>query len=156
LQEKDKTETTREPAIPKKETLTMTKNMKAKKWMLPAIGLVLLTGGVGVQAASTANAVFIGGTPIMHVRVAAAGYSTEQRASAIQARLNRILAHGPILPSDITVSSLGAEAVVRVKGRLLFTADMGTARYNKATPPELAKQWADHLRAVLPGLTQAK
>jgi hypothetical protein len=130
--------------------------MKAKKWLLPAIGLFLLTGGVGVQAASTANAVFIGGTPIMRVRVAAAGYSTEQRASAIQERLNRILAHGPILPSDITVSPLGTEAVVRVKGHLLFTADMATAHYNEATPLELANQWAGHMRAVLPGLTQAK
>ena len=134
----------------------MTKNRKAKKWLLPVIGLVLLTAGVGVQAASTANAVFIGGTPIMRVRVAAAGYSIQQRASAIQERLNRILAQGPILPSDITVSPLGAEAVVRVKGRLLFTADMTTARYNEATPLELANQWADHLRTVLPGLTQAK
>ena len=53
-------------------------------------------------------------------------------------------------------SAQGAEAVVRVKGRLLFTADMATARYNQATPLELANQWADHMRAVLPGLTQAK
>ena len=133
-----------------------TENMKAKKWLLPAIGLVLLAGEAGAQTAPTANAVFIGGTPIMRVRVAAAGYTTEQRASAIQERLNRILAHGPTLPSDITVSPIGTEAVVRVKGRLLFTADMATAHYNKATPLALANQWADHLRAVLPGLTQAK
>jgi hypothetical protein len=117
---------------------------------------MLLTGGVSAQAASNTNAVFVGGTPIMRVRIAAAGYSIEQRASAIQERLNRILAHRPILPSDITVSPLGAEAVVRVQGRLLFTADMATARYNQATPLELANQWADHMRAVLPGLTQAK
>lgn len=132
------------------------KNMNAKKWLLSALGLVLLAGGVGAQAASTADAVFIGGTPIMRVRVAAAGYSAEQRASAIREQLNRILAHGPILPSDITVSPLGAEAVVRVKGRLLFTADLVAARYNEATPLELANQWADHMRGVLPGLTQAK
>ena len=127
-----------------------------RKLLTPAIGLILLTGGMGAHAASNANAVFIGGTPIMRVRVAAAGYSPEQRASAIQERLNRVLAHGPIHPSDITASAQGAEAVVRVKGRLLFTADMATARYNQATPLELANQWADHMRAVLPGLTQAK
>jgi acetyl esterase/lipase len=33
-----------------------TKDMKAKKWLLLALGLVLLAGGVGVQAASTAAA----------------------------------------------------------------------------------------------------
>ena len=126
------------------------------KLLTPAIGLILLTGGMGARAASNANAVFIGGTPIMRVRVAAAGYSPEQRATAIQERLNRILAHGPIHPTDITVTPFGAEAVVRVQGRLLFTADMATARYNQATPLELANQWADHMRAVLQGLTEAK
>jgi hypothetical protein len=130
--------------------------MNVKTWTPAAIGLVLLTVGWGAQAASNANAVFIGGTPIMRVRVAAGGYSPEQRASAIQERLNRILAHGPIRSSDITIDPLGAEAVVRVKGRLLFTADMATARYNEATPMELANQWADHMRAVLPDLTHDK
>jgi len=122
----------------------------------PAIGMLLLTGGLAAQAASNDNAVFIGGTPIMRVRVAAAGYSPKQRATAIQARLNHILAQGPVEPSDITVNAEGAEAVVRVKGRLLFTADMATARCNQATPLELANMWAEHMRAVLPGLTQAK
>ena len=92
----------------------------------------------------------------MRVRIAAAGYSPEQRAAAIQERLNRILAHGPIHPSDITVAALGTDAVVRVKGRLLFTADRTTARFNQATPLELANMWADHMRSVLPGLTEAK
>ena len=133
----------------------MTKNW-TPKILTPAIGMLLLTGGMGARAASNASAVFIGGTPIMRVRVAAAGYSPEQRATAIQERLNRILAHGPIHSSDIIASAQGAEAVVRVKGRLLFTADMATARYNQATPLELANQWADHMRAVLPGLTEAK
>lgn len=131
-------------------------SMTAKKWIAPALGLILLAGGAGVQAQSNANTVFIGGTPIMRVRVAAAGYSPERRATAIQERLNRILAHGPILPEDITVSPLGNEAVVRVKGQLLFTADMATARYNGASPMNLANQWAAHMRAVLPGLTSAK
>jgi hypothetical protein len=131
-------------------------SMTAKKWIAPALGLILLAGGAGAQAPSNANAVFIGGTLIMRVRVAAAGYSPERRAAAIQQRLNRILAHGPILPTDITVSPFGNEAVVRVKDRLLFTADMATARFNGATPMNLANQWATHIRAVLPDLTQAK
>ena len=136
--------------------IKMTQRSITKKWAAPAVGLLMLTAGVGAHAASNDNAVFIGGTPIMRVRVAAAGYSPDQRATAIQARLNRILAHGPIYPSDITVSPFGDEAVVRIKGHLLFTADMATARYNEATPMELANMWAEHMRAVLPGLTAAK
>jgi len=130
-------------------------NKYNRKLITLTTGLILMSGGLSAQSASNDNAVFIGGTPIMRVRVAAAGYSPDQRASAIQARLNRILAHGPIHPSDITVNAQGAEAVVRVKGSLLFTADTATARYNQATPIDLANQWADHMRAVLPGLTQA-
>ncbi len=120
-----------------------------------ALGLALLTGRVA-HAAPNSNAVFIGGTPIMRVRVPVAGYTAEQRASAIQERLNHILASGPIHPEDITVSALGNEAVVKVKGQLLFTADHATARFNQATPMQLAAQWADHMKAVLPGLTTAK
>ena len=118
--------------------------------------LTLLAGGAAAQTPSNANAVIVGGTPIMRVRVASGGYTPEQRASAIQERLNEILAHGPIRAADVTVAPLGAEAVVRVKGRLLFTADAATAKFNQATPLALANQWATHVRNVLPGLTQAK
>lgn len=120
------------------------------------VALTLLSGTAFAQTHSNGNAVFVGGTPIMRVRVAAAGYTPEQRAAAIQERLNDILAHGPVRPADITVAVQGGDAVVRVKGRLLFTADSATARFNQATPLVLANQWAQNMRAVLPGLTQAK
>src|SRR5713101_7352308 len=57
---------------------------------------------------TNANAVFLGGTPIFRVRVAGGGLSIEERASKIQNRLNDILGQGPIAPSDITVSPIGA------------------------------------------------
>lgn len=120
------------------------------------VALALLGGAALAQSPSNATAVFVGGTPIMRVRVASAGFTPEQRASAIQERLNEILAHGPIHPSDIVAGPLGSEAVVRVKGQLLFTADSATAKFNQATPMALASQWAQNMRAVLPGLTQAK
>ena len=46
--------------------------------------------------------------------------------------------------------------LVRVQGRLLFTADAATAKFNGATPMALANQWAQNMRAVLPSLTQPK
>ena len=105
---------------------------------------------------TNANAVFLGGTPIFRVRVAGGGYTIEQRASRIQNRLNDILGEGPVTPSDITVSPIGAEAAVYVKGKLIFTADSATAKFNQSTPMALANNWADNLRNVLPGLTEAK
>ena len=108
------------------------------------------------QVPSNSNAVFVGGTPIMRVRVGAAGYSPVQRAEQYQLRLNQILASGPITPTEVQVQSLGNEAVVKVKGQLLFTADWATARFNRTTPALLADGWAEHMRQVLPGLTAPK
>jgi hypothetical protein len=105
---------------------------------------------------STANAVFVGGTPIMRVRFGADGYSPEERAAAIQERLNKMLSMGPIVSTDITVEQAGTDAVVLVKGQLMFTADRATARYDTETPLQLASGWADKLRSVLPELTEAK
>jgi hypothetical protein len=105
---------------------------------------------------STSNAVFVGGTPIMRVRVGADGYTPDQRAGKIQERLNNLLGQGPIRVADITTQQDGADAVVLVKGQLLFTADSATAQFNSTTPMILADTWADHLRKVLPDLTQPK
>lgn len=103
-----------------------------------------------------ADRVFVGGTPIMTFRVGAGGFSPHERAMATQERLNNLLGEGPISPSDITVQQQGADAVVLVKGQLLFTADQQTAKINEMTPLQLADRWADNMRAVLPSLTRPK
>lgn len=123
--------------------------------------ITLLAFGVAAAAGAqgqgpNANAVLVGGTPIMRVRVASGGYSPEQRADQIQARVNKFLGQGPIRAGDITVRPAGSEATVQVKGQLLFTADWATARFNHSTPVQLANMWATHMRDILPGLTQPK
>ncbi|HEX5322664.1 MAG TPA: hypothetical protein VFW40_02680 [Capsulimonadaceae bacterium] len=105
---------------------------------------------------SNATAVFVGGTPIMRFRVAAGGFTPEQRAAATQERVNKLLGEGPISTSDITTQMQGADAVVLVKGQLLFTADQATAQFNTMTPLQLADHWADNMRGVLPSLTRPK
>jgi hypothetical protein len=105
---------------------------------------------------TNANAVFVGGTPIIRIRVASGGMTPEERASAIQDRVNEILGEGPIMVSDVTVGPVGNEDAVYVKGKLILTADMETAKFNHSTPLALANTWADNLRGVLPGLTEAK
>lgn len=105
---------------------------------------------------SDADRVFVGGTPIMTFRVGAGGFSPHERAMATQERLNKLLGEGPISSSDIAVEQRGADAVVTVKGQLLFTADQATAQINQMTPVQLANKWADNMRAVLPSLTRPK
>lgn len=100
------------------------------------------------------NAVIVGGTEIMRYRLPAGGYSPQQRADATQQRINRLLGQGPIYPSDIVAEPYGGDAVVMVKGQLLFTADQATAALNQSTPLELAQTWADRMRQVLPDLTK--
>ncbi|BDI28686.1 hypothetical protein CCAX7_007370 [Capsulimonas corticalis] len=129
--------------------------MKARYPILAALGVFAALGSASAQPASS-SAVFVGGTPVMRVRVAAGGMTPEQRADQIQQRVNLALGHGPIAASDITVEPSGNEAVVNVKGQLLLTADWATARYNQSTPMELAQTWADNMRGILPSLTQAK
>jgi len=129
--------------------------MKAITGIAIAAALIL-PAPAGFAEPSTSNAVFVGGTPIMRLRTAAGGYSAEQRAAEIQQRVNEALSEGVVRPDDITVEPSGNEAVVLVKGRLLFTADRETARFNSSTPTELADQWANNMRVVLPSLTSAK
>jgi hypothetical protein len=105
---------------------------------------------------SNYNAVFVGGTPIMRFRLASGGYSPHQRAVETQDRVNNLLGQGPILPADITTQQVGLDAEVLVKGQLLFTADAATARLNQMSSIALADHWADNMRGVLPGLTEAK
>jgi hypothetical protein len=130
------------------------------KKLIIAMCLALLAGSAAAQApnhiSSNSNVVFVGGTPILRVYSAVAGYSPHQRASAVQERLNRILALGPIHPSDITVTAQGMDATVRVKKHLLFTETSADGRYAKTTALVLANQFAGRMRATLPNLTQAK
>jgi hypothetical protein len=141
-------------------TAISTKERKSmRKFCQVAAAMALLVPDAlfaGANAPSNANAVFVGGTPIIRVRVASGGYSPDQRAEHIQNRVNKLLGEGPIYPSDITVQPVGNEAEVLVKGQLLFTADWATARFNQSTPMELANMWADRVRAILPKLTEPK
>jgi len=125
-----------------------------RKYLFAALAFGL--SGAATAQVPNANAVLVGGTPIMRVRVASGGFSPEQRAEQIQERVNKFLGQGPIRATDITVQPAGNEAVVQVKGQLLFTADWATARFNHSTPVQLANMWAAHMRDVLPGLTQPK
>ena len=102
---------------------------------------------------SNATLVFVGGQPIMRYRVSAGGFTPEQRADETQLRVNKLLGQGPIAASDITVEPQGDDAVVLVKGQLLFTADAATAQLNDSTSMDLANIWASRMRTVLPDLT---
>ncbi len=130
--------------------------MKRNRVTLATLAALLVLPAAWAYQTESDNEVYVGGTPIMRVRVASGGMSTAERATQIQARVNKFLGIGPIRESDIIARMVGGEALVLVKGQTLFTADKATARFNRMTPIQLAQAWAARMRAVLPGLTQPK
>jgi hypothetical protein len=109
----------------------------------------------GNGTTDTSNLVLVGGTPILRVYEGAGGFTAEERATEIQERVNNLLGQGPITAKDVTVAMQGDDAVVLVKGQLLFTASWQDADMAMAnsTPMDLANIWAARMRTILPSLT---
>src|SRR5579875_1274153 len=86
--------------IPRTEFLSGETSMKRERIFATGTVFALLlplSCGMSARAQSAdSSAVFVGGTPIMRVRVASGGYSPAQRASHIQSRVNKFLGQGPI------------------------------------------------------------
>ncbi|MHB1457353.1 MAG: hypothetical protein ACYC0V_10615 [Armatimonadota bacterium] len=94
--------------------------------------------------------VIIGQQLILRIRFAAGGYSIQQRADAVTVRLNEYLGVKPFNPSMVKVANVNGEYCVMIGSDLIITADKDTARYNQATPKQLAEMWASNIRRVLP------
>ena len=114
-----------------------------------AIALVLL--GIVIPAfASQPGDVLIGDEVVLRIRFPAGGMTVEQRAEQVMLRINELLGSQPFDPSDVKVGVVNKECVVMVGNNLIITADKDTAKYNQATPQQLAEMWAENLRRVIP------
>jgi hypothetical protein len=93
------------------------------------------------------------GQILMRIRTGAGGYTAEQRASAVQDRLQDILSTENMTPEDITVKQIRPyqDATIYVRGRLLITVDQKLSQANGNNDPgALAAQWAERMRTILP------
>ncbi len=104
----------------------------------------------------TSAEVIIGGTLIHTVRTGWGGKTAKQRATEVQIRLNKMLAQGPMTPTDFTVGQRDGDWCVLFRGKRFLTADPASAAQNQCSPQALAGQWAAHLDKVLPELTKPK
>jgi uncharacterized protein with FMN-binding domain len=118
---------------------------------------VLLTLFAGVVSASAYQAqpgmVTYSGQILMRIRTAAGGYTAEQRAAAVQDRLQAILSTENLTPADIVVKQTRRyqDASIYVRDRLLITVDRKLAQANGNNEPgALAAQWAERMRSILP------
>lgn len=90
----------------------------------------------------------IGGIVVMRIRAGHGGLSAGNRAQIVAARLNAVLEES--LPGEaIQPAHLGEDVVVRLRDRVIVTADPATARLNGTTPWGLAYTWANNLRLAL-------
>lgn len=127
-----------------------------------ALTLAALSAGpLSVSAApspanDTSAEVIIGGTLIHTIRTPWGGKTAKQRATEVQLRLNKMLAQGPMLPTDFTVGQLAGDWCVLFRGQRFLTADSASAAQNHCSSEALARQWAAHLDKVLPELTKSK
>ncbi|HEX5323719.1 MAG TPA: hypothetical protein VFW40_08030 [Capsulimonadaceae bacterium] len=124
----------------------------------PAASYKPLAGQQGQSAWSpvtnTWNLAFVGGTPILRVRSAWAGFDPHVRAMMVQQRVNNALSVGPVHPGEITVGQLQGDWCVLFRGRRFLTADLTTARQEHSNPKALAMRWAHRMRQVIPNLTR--
>jgi hypothetical protein len=96
------------------------------------------------------------GQILMRIRTGAGGYTAEQRAAAVQDRLQAILSTENLKPEDIVVKQTRPyqDASIYVRDRLLITVDRKLAQSNGNNEPgALAAQWAERMRSILPSVS---
>jgi hypothetical protein len=118
------------------------------------IPLTALVGGLIASALAYGfpldQQVVIADRMIHPVRASAGGLSPQERVAKINERLNRIIAHEPLAPSNINLRMSNGEPSIFV-GRFLVTSVTQTdADMNRTTPLALARQWLRAYRRVLP------
>ena len=113
------------------------------------IALILL--GIVIPAfAVHGGDVIIGQEVVLRIRFPAGGMTVQERADAVTLRINELLGSKPFHPSEVTVGVRNKESVVLIGETVIITADADTAKFNKATPQQLAEMWAANLRRVIP------
>jgi hypothetical protein len=126
--------------------------MKRTLTAVLAVGLATMGAALPAAAQTDETAIDLGGQVVMRIRIGAGGYSPQQRADAVRARLAPILGFAGLKPADVSVRQTrpGQDAAIYVRNSLLITVDRSLAGANGTTPEGLARVWADRLRTVLP------
>ena len=123
-----------------------------------AAGMFAVAAGGVIDRAAVAEDVAkdltVGRYVVARVRVPAAGYSVEKRAEIVRDRVLTILSDASLTPENIakavSVRKSGTDRALYVGKNLFFTITPADAEATHATVDQLAKMWADNLRAALP------
>ena len=106
--------------------------------------------------AATSTTISLAGEVVMRIRTGAGGYTAQQRADTVRARLTPILSLTPSpTADDVTVQTVNPnQSNILVRGHLLLTVDWTLAQANGGQKPaQLAQAWAANLRRTIPQVT---
>ena len=113
------------------------------------------SGAASILVAQGSTVTF-SGQVLLRIRTGIPGYTAEQRAEQIRARMVPILSMENLRADEITVQQTrpNQDANIYVRDRLLITVDRGLAQANgDSDPGPLARQWAQHIRDILPNVS---
>ena len=115
------------------------------------LALIALPAISAIDAISNPSGeMIIGYQVVLRIRCADGGMSIQERVDEITTRLNNLLGSNAFDPKLITVRKYGVEYAVMYADSLIVTVDTETASLNKTSSENLAKQWAENLRRVIP------
>ena len=108
------------------------------------------------QTCAAVQDVYMADFLLLRIRCPAGGFTAQQRADAVEMRVNNLLRLGGFDLSTIEVRKSGDDMVLYANGQLLVTVDPCTALANNTTPEQLAEVWAQRLRTIYPQVVPKK
>lgn len=114
--------------------------------------IVFLLAAVGSLFAQDGSEYYImmANSLLLRIRCSASGYSAQERANAIQNRVNDLIIPGGIDLDTVQVRTTGNTTAIYADGRLLVTVCECDARINHTTVEKLANQWAARFKSIYP------
>src|SRR5690348_14670902 len=105
--------------------------------LVMAVGLALFAGSA---IADNSNKVVIGSDCVVQFRTSSGGFTPEQRADAVQTRLNNILSDTTWTPADIHVNYVHSDASIMVGSHLFVTITAADAKASASTVRDVASR----------------
>ncbi|MBY0358264.1 MAG: hypothetical protein K2W82_09710 [Candidatus Obscuribacterales bacterium] len=126
-------------------------NIGKVKLALAGLSLaMLLPSQMAYAGFASGSAVTMGGDPIFRIASGAEGYTAEHRAWLAQDALdNALVLSRDKSPSAVTVDRVNGAWVVMLGGRVVATADSGSAEVESLSAEALANRWADSIKNFL-------
>ncbi len=111
---------------------------------------VFLLASVQPLFAQEEHYVMMANQLLLRIRCSASGYTAQERASAVQNRVNDLIIPGGIDLKTVQIKTYRNTTAIYAGGKLLVTVSECDARVNHTTVDKLARRWAARFKAIYP------